>query len=343
MHARSRSTALPLAGFGLLALGVYATAFTIAASPLLARAPRLGPAAITFDLLVTVPLAFWWLVIRPQKMSPLVIIPLVIASGYAGMLVLPPDGRTYLHLARFVIAPAELWLLGYGSLRAWRMVRSGAHPRGDVPAAIRAALGELVRHPRVADVVAAEVALFWYALLSWRARPAEVAGETRFTQHRKSGIAGLLGALSGACVVEAVAVHLLVEGWSTEAAWTLTAFSVYGVVWLVGLARSIVLRPTAVTADGGHVRIGMMWEAMVPFSAVSAVTELRGGAIDRRAPGYLHATLIAAPRLMIDLAAPVEARGLYGNRKRAITRIGLLVDEPRALAALIRERAGIAG
>jgi hypothetical protein len=41
---------------------------------------------------------------------------------------------------------------------------------------------------------------------------------------------------------------------------------------------------------------------------------------------------------MIELSRPVDVRGLYGTRKRGITRIGLLVDEPAKLAEALRER-----
>jgi hypothetical protein len=333
-----RAAALPIAGFGLIALGVYATLFVLASSQLFERAPGLASFGITFDLLVTIPVAFWVMVARPRKLPWFTLIPCVIVSGWAGVLMLPPEHRQFLHAARYLIAPAELWLVGYGAVRAWRLLRGGTHPSRDVPDAIRAALGEIVRYPTVADAVAAEVALFWYALLSWGARPRVAPGEAAFTQHRRSGIGGMVGALAFACLVEAVGVHLLVAQWSPTAAWALTGLSLYGVIWLVGLGRSVVLRPTIVGRDGLRVRIGALYEAVVPFEAIESVTQVRSAPANRRAPGYLHAALFAAPRLMIELKEPVEARGLYGNRKRGITRIGLLVDEPAELAALLRER-----
>ena len=336
-----RAAALPLAGFGLIALGVYATLFVLASSRLFERAPGLGSFGITFDLLVTIPAAFYLMVVRPRKLPWLTLVPCVIASAWAGVLVLPPEHRELLHAARYLIAPAELWLVGYGGLRALRLLRSGTRPSRDVPDAVRAALREIVRFPAVADAVAAEVALFWYALLSWRARPAVAPGETAFTQHRKSGIPGIVGAVSFACVIEAVGVHLLAAAWNPMVAWALTGLSVYGVIWLVGLGRSVVLRPTVVEREGLRVRIGALYEAMVPFDAIESVTRVRTDPANRRAPGYLHAALFAAPRLMIELKEPVEARGLYGNRKRGITRIGLLVDEPAELAALLRERMAV--
>ena len=333
-----RAAALPLAGFGLIALGVFATLFVLASSRLFERAPGLGSFGVTFDLLVTIPAAFYLLVVRPRKLPWLTLVPCVVASAWAGGLVLPPEHRQLLHGARFLVAPAELWLVGYGALRAWRLLRSGAHPGRDVPDAVRASLREIVRYPAVADAVAAEVALFWYALLSWRSRPRLAPGGTAFTQHRKSGIPGIVGAVSFACVIEAVGVHLLVAQWSGVVAWALTGLSAYGVIWLVGLGRSVVLRPTVVEREGLRVRTGALYEAVVPFEAIERVTPVRAGPANRRAPGYLHASLFAAPRLMIELREPVEARGLYGNRRRGITRIGLLVDEPAELAALLRER-----
>jgi len=333
-----RAAALPIAGFGLIALGVYTTLFVLASSKLFERAPGLGSFGITFDLLVTVPAAFWLMVARPRKLPWYTLVPCVIVSGWVGTLVLPPEHRQFLHAARYLVAPAELWLVGYGAVRAWRLLRGGAHPSRDVPDAIRAGLGEIVRHRGLADAVAAEVALLWYALLSWGARPRTAPGEAAFTQHRGSGLGGMVGALSFACAVEAVGVHLLVAEWNAAVAWVLTGFSIYGMIWLVGLGRSVALRPTIVGRDALRVRIGALYEAVVPFEAIESVTQLRGAPANRRAPGYLHAALFAAPRLMIELKEPVEARGLYGNRRRGITRIGLLVDEPAELAALLRER-----
>jgi hypothetical protein len=333
-----RTAALPLAGFGLVTLGVYATALTIAASGLFARGPRVGAAAISFDLLVTVPLAFWFLVARPRELPWLSVVPVVVASGYAGLLVLPSAHQQYLHYARFVTAPAELWLVGYGAVRAWRLLRSGAHPRGDVLAATRAAVREIVRHPRVADVVAEEIALLWYALLSWRAKPVVGEGEAAFTQHHRSGLGGLFGAVAFASLGEALGVHLVVGRWSPAGAWVLTGLSVYGALWLVGLGRSIVLRPTVLAGDGLRVRMGMLHEAWVPFDHIASVAEVRTAPARRRAAGYLHAAIFAAPRLMLELNAPVESHGLYGTRKHGITRIGLLVDDARGLAAELTAR-----
>src|SRR3954471_21225805 len=82
-----RAATVQLVRYGLITRGIYATAMTFGASPLFARAPRLGAAAISFDLLVSVPFFFWLLVMRPRGLRWFTLVPVVIASGYAGLLV----------------------------------------------------------------------------------------------------------------------------------------------------------------------------------------------------------------------------------------------------------------
>jgi hypothetical protein len=235
-------------------------------------------------------------------------------------------------------APAELALAGFAATRAHRHLRRGAPGEGkDVLKAIRSVTREIIPARPVADAVAAELALVWYALLAWRARPEVAPGETAFTAHRKNGLGGMVGALAFACAGEAVGAHLLVERWSPPGAWALTALSAYGVAWLVGLGRSVALRPTVIDAGGLRVRVGLLWEMAIPFDRIASVTA-GGSGIPKRAPGLLRAALLTAPRLTIELAEPMEAVGLYDRRKRAITRVALYVDQPNELAAELRRR-----
>lgn len=335
-----RSPALPLAGFGLLAAGVYATAAVLVDSPLFAEAPELGAAAVTFDLVVTVPFFFWLLVIRPRRLPWISIVPCFLLSLLAASFVLPDERQRYLATARMLVAPAELALAGYAGARVYRLFRRGAAEGRDVLADVRSVTREVIPVRAAADVVAGEVALAWYALLAWRARPEVAPGETAYASHRKSGLGGVIGALALACAGEAAGVHLLVEQWSPAAAWALTALSVYGILWLVGLGRSVALRPTVLSADGLRVRVGLLWEMAIPFGCIAAVTAGASGT-PRRAPGHLHAALFATPRLVIELAEPMEAVGLYGQRRRGIERIALYVDQPNELAAELGARMGI--
>jgi hypothetical protein len=328
-----RSPALPLAGFGVLAAGVHAAAAAVVASPLFVRAPDVGAAAVTFDLLVTVPFFFWLLVIRRTKLPWISIVPVVLLGLLTASYILPDDRQQYLDLARMAVAPAEIALLAYAVFRARRFLGRGLEPGGDVLAGIRGVMREMIPVRRVADVAAAEVALVWYALLSWRAQPEMAPGDVAFTAHQASGLGGMVGALVLGCVMEGVGVHLLVARGSSAAAWGLTALTAYSIVWLVGLARSVALRPTTIGAAGLRVRVGVLWEMTIPFDRISAVTPGTAGPSGR---DTLKAAFLTSPRLSIDLAEEMEATGLYGQRKRGIMKVALYVDRPRELAAELR-------
>ena len=123
-------------------------------------------------------------------------------------------------------------------------------------------------------------------------------------------------------------MHLVVRRWSPVAAWVLTALSVYAAIWIVALARSIVLRPVRVTADALILRVGLLWNVTVPRANVLRIGPM-GAPPDR---GYLRIGPLADPSFLIEAREPVIAEGPYGLR-RTVSAIGLYVDDPAAFTA----------
>ena len=138
-------------------------------------------------------------------------------------------------------------------------------------------------------------------------------------------------------VVEGLAAHLLLAGWSTKAAWVVTALGAYGALWLVADYRATVLRPLAWDGAELWLRAGLRWRGRVPRGQIVRVSRgprPEGG-------GVRSLAFFAQPNVWVDLAAPVALDGPYGLRSEA-TRVGLFVDEPdRFVAALAGDgRAG---
>lgn len=335
----------PVAGFALLAACVYATALAIVSSPLLAEAPRVLSAAITIDLLLTVPLLYWFLVVRRARVPALTLLPVLLASVAAAYVILPEGHEGWLGLATFTLLPAvELAVMGIAAVRARTLVRRmRATPRGADPFdAFRDALGEMVGSRAVAHAVVSEVMLVWYALLSWRSAPRVAEGDVAFTNDRKTGAMGLMFALALATVMEGAVVHVFVASVDPTVAWVLTALSAYTLLWIAGFARALRLHPVTLGADALRVRVGMIWDVTIPCSAVAAVDAAPLAPIDRDTPRYLHAAFAGTPQTVLTLNAPVDAIGLYGWRKRGIERIGVYVDDPAGFRAALRARAGLA-
>lgn len=332
----------PLTGFALLAVCIYATALALAASPLLAEAPRLLSGAITFDLLVTAPLLYWFLVVRRTRVPALTVVPLIALGAAAAYLILPERHHGWLALAAMAAVPlAETAVLAVAVLRAGKVIRRmRAAPRAVDPVdALREALREMLGSRVLAHAIASEVALVWYALLSWRARPRVAEGELAFTNDRKTGAAGLLFGFAVASAMEIPVVHVLIAGESETLAWVLTIASGYTLLWILGFARALRLHPVTLGTDAMRLRVGLIWDVTIPYAAIATVEKAPLGAIDRAEPGYLHAAFAGTPQLVLNLSTPVDALGLYGWPKRGVRRVGLYVDDPTAFREALRSRA----
>lgn len=291
--------------------------------------------AATIDLTIFVPSLYWLLVVRPSGASPWRVVAALAASLLGARLVLPPAQREYLHLARYLVLPAELALTWWVALRVRQFARgvSTADAALDVPERVRAALLHAMPYRATAEIFATELSLFWYALFSWRRRPHVPAGTRAFTGHRRSGTTAVIAALIAATVVEAIPMHFLLRAWSARLAWTLTALGALSLVWLLGLLRSVQLRPTLLAADSLVVRCGLRWTVEIPLDAIAAVDAARA-TLPRNSPGLLRATIAAQPDLLLTLNRPLRARGLYGTW-RDVTRVALAVDDRAALAAAL--------
>lgn len=331
--------------FGLAALLVYAVEFAIARSPLAATRPMI-PLAITLDLTLFVPALYWLLVIRPAGASARRVVAVFVLSFLGARFVLLPGQREYLLYVRFLGAPVELALIAYIVIKVRRAARGyqAALAGTDVPERIAAALADAIPYRGLARVLATEFAVLHYALMSWRRAPHVPPDTDAFTWHRKSGRIALMVAVTGAAVVELFVMHLVVHAFSARLAWGLSGLSAFGIVWLVGFTRAIVLRPVLVTAHGVTVRGGLQWWAELPFAAIERVETGR-----LKAPASGLAT--AADELRIGgagrasarlyLREPAEVLGVYGRRKRVRT-ISLTLDEPAAFAQAVGRRRGTA-
>ena len=193
-------------------------------------------------------------------------------------------------------AAAELAVVALIAVRLRRGLRA-AGSRSRLLARIEAAAREIVPSRRVAAILASEIAVFYYAFASWKQRRT-CRGSRAFSIHEQSGVAALFGMLAGVSVMEAALVHLVVMRWSVAAAWVLSALSIYGMVWLVAMARAFVLRPVLVQEGELVARSGMMWTVRVPLA------DDRRGGIGRRRNFDMKLPPASEPNVVLRLAGP---------------------------------------
>ena len=331
MHATSVQVRRSHLLFAAIAAGVYAAALVIAGQLRGLERPGAVAIGLTLDIVVVVPLAFYFLVVRRRGWPIVTLAPVVVLSAVAAARILPPDHQQSLRVLETLAVPLELGLVSW---IAWRAARAFRKARRDATAdplaQLRLAALGLLRNDRAAAIFASEIAVFYYALGSWRARPHAPAGMSPFTQHRRSGQAGIVLAFLLVISAEGFAVHMLVLGWSAVAAWIFTTLTAYSALWLFADYRATVLRPILVSDESVHVRAGLRWTLRVPREQVAAV--------ERKKPELgkecLNLTLLGSPSHWIILSEPALAHGPYGLRRR-VRALGIEPDAPEEFTRVL--------
>lgn len=236
---------------------------------------------------------------------------------------------------------AAVVILAVTATRAMRRYRAEAGTRSgsgpdDVVAALRKSLRDSLPFPAVADAVAHELAVLYYAMVPWARRADGGAGSMAFSYHRESGLQALLVAAVAISVIETLAVHLLMRKAYPVAATALLILSVYGIVWLVGFLRALRLRPVLLTERDLHIRLGLLWDVQVPYGEIEGILSGRGVAAER-SPDILRAA-IGTPRVVIGLRRAFSVSKPYGLGKREVRRIGFSVDERKRFQEVLLSR-----
>jgi len=322
--------------FALLALAMVAVVLLL---------PSLGQAlthrsttsvGVLLAFTVELPLYFWFFVLRRQQRSLLYAVP-VAALGYLFCRSWAPATESaWIAWAWIPLAPLQallLFILGRRILQVLRVARSLPGSSDFLGRLLLATEREFPANRWVA-VMMYELALMYYAI---GGRPGILlrSNDMAFTYHRRSGlriiycVAVLVGCL------EMVGVHLLVARLSPVGAWVLTGLEFYGLVWVIGLLRSVDQLPIVLGGRGIHVRYGVIYDLFVPYDAIQQVQCDRLHSVDTKRRNYLNCAFLNAPDCVLILHAARPARLPY-TLVRNVDEIGLMVDEPSRFIAQLR-------
>ncbi len=133
------------------------------------------------------------------------------------------------------IVLAHLLISSGQALRVWQ--RCSGLSFGE---RMEAAAGQLLP-PHIVRLAGLELRILWLALFSWRAAP-DIPEECQgFSYHRH--LAPQMWALLAIAVIEAGGEHILIRHWSVVAGTVLAVIGDLGLIYMIGLVKSLRLRP----------------------------------------------------------------------------------------------------
>ncbi|HEY3056774.1 MAG TPA: hypothetical protein VGK31_12660 [Thermoanaerobaculia bacterium] len=320
--------------FATAAAIITASCTAIVRTEVFAANPDVIAWGVTLDLMVTIPLLYYVIIVRTGVARPLTIVPVFVAGAVLAALVLPRAYQQTQHALRLIVAPAEVLLIILLVRKLAAMRQSETH--GDPLVRFHAAAAQILGKGPASAFVASEVAVMWYAFFGWNRKP-DVPHSTRaFTVHERSGWGSVVACIIVLIVAESIGLHLLVQLWSRSAAWIVTSLDTYGLLWLLGDYNALRLRPSILTKERLRIRYGLRWSVDVSRDQIAAV-RAASGETDWKRSGVLKVAMIDDPRYIIELREPILAVGLVGMQKK-IDAIAIAPDDDSVIAELKSSR-----
>ncbi len=331
--ARSRQLLSAAACTAALA-SIYGVCIAVGRSHLLAEHPDALGTALTVNLTVSAALAVYLLGVRRGVLPRAVLIPVFGAGLVVARALVPARHHqvaTVMMAAWSIVELALLAWLAYRARHALRAYRCQRDAGRSVPWALQHALASALGNGRAAGFIASELTILACATAGlFRRGPAQ-----RCRDRDESMWMAALAGLGVALVGEAFAVHMLLRAWSPSAALIAGCLHAYTGLWLLGDARALRLsHGTRVDGDVLEIDLGLHARARLPLSAIDRLEAVGAAPPDRATPGYVRATLLGDPNLLIHLREPTPVHLALG-RERLATTIGVALTAPEALAEVM--------
>jgi hypothetical protein len=308
-----------IASIVFIALAIFFGGLTILHAVPLAVRNKVANGLLA-DFVLTFPVLFYFVIVRPLKVSAKSLF--VVFSVCCGLayLVLPQQQRGYILQIRKLSVLAELFLIGYAIARFKKLKAAyqmhHAH-FADPVYNLRLCMADVLGSSPAIKMLAAEVAVLRYGLLFWKKEQTDDQYQS-FSTHKDCGYVAVWSVLFAVVLIEIVAVHFLLLKWSHTAAMVLTAISSYGTIIFVADLSAMLKRRILINAETIILRTGLRWRAITGIDNIASLQKITNDYASDE-PYLKGGVLKTSGNLLITFKQPVRVDKLYGASKEYST------------------------
>lgn len=226
--------------------------------------------AVTIDFLLTLPVVYF-LFIRKTKIPKTTVVPVFILGIILASIFLPADQQQLLQqIKRWVVPVIEfivLSFIGYKAYKMMRIIKKGRQASQDFYTQTKK-LCTTNFGAAIGPFLASEISVFYYGFLVWKNRR---LNEDSYTYHKKSGSVTLLIALIGIILIETVVLHAVLVKYNLVIAWIVTGLSLYTLLQIFGVLKSIPQRPIIVDDKILYLRYGILTETQISIENIKSI------------------------------------------------------------------------
>ncbi|NCD71317.1 hypothetical protein [Mucilaginibacter agri] len=281
------------------------------------------------DLVITFPVLYYFIIVRPLKVSAKSL--LLIFSFCCGLayVVLPQQQRDYILQIRKLSVLAELFVIGYAVTQFKKLRAAYNQDRAEFADPIynlRHAMVSVLGSSVAIKLMASELAIIRYGLLFWRKEKDCACDIKTFTTHKTCGYVAIWSVLFAVVLIEMVAVHLLLIHWNNIAAIVVTSISAYGMIVFVADLSAMLKRKILIGDNFIVLRTGLRWQVVTTLNNIDSLQKITNDYQPSDVPYLKGGAIKTSGNLLITFKEPVKVDKLYGASKIFST-ILMNVDE----------------
>jgi len=319
-----------------LPISIILTIICLALSPLLGKNPDLAM-GITYDLTITAPLVYFFL-IRKKKIPNITVVPLFVVGVILASFLLPEHQKFHLDLVTTYLLPViEITFFSiiiYNVYQTVKAFKCNPDRNTDFYLILKESAIKVVGYPIIAKVFTSEIAMVYYALFSWKILRKPSNG---FTNFKENGIIALLGVIVFIILIEAFVIHILLMRWNETIAWILTISSGYVAIQIFGHIKAVRRRYSLIQGKTLHLKYGLFGDIVIPLEDIEEVKLTSNNFTDKARKVEKIALFkdIESHNVAIFLNRKLKVEKAYGISKECDT-ILLHIDNKNEFAEKIK-------
>ena len=289
------------------------------------------------DMLITFPVAYYYLIIKPFRLSLWKMLLVFTCCSGAAYMILPLQQQHYVLLLRKVSVLVELGVVVYAISKFKKIRQEYRRLQTELPDVayhVQQSIIAVLGNRFTIRLLACELTVLRFGLFGWINSASIPPGVKRFTTHRQSGYMALFGVLLFVMLMELVAIHLLLMQYSAKAAIIVSALSAYGMLFLLADMVAISKTPVLILEKQLLLRTGMRWRVHTCLENIEKVTKLNYD-YEPAENCFKGAIIKSSANLYLRFKQPVTVSRLYRS-PIIVNSIVLSIDEPDAFTAALQ-------
>lgn len=319
----------------LAAITVITASIALSVSSIVDDYPELY-IGIIYDLTFTSPLIYLALIWK-TRIPKITTVPVFVIGYLIASYIIPDAQSANLKYIEFIVLPLlELTIITLVIIKVRKTIvltRKNLEANVEFYSSLKSSSIEILKNEKLGKVVATEIAMIYYGLITWRkSKP----GNDHFTGYKESGVVAIFITLIFLVITETFIVHILLLKWNSMVAWIVFALSIYAGVQLLGHTKSLMRRFTEINGHNLILRYGLFGDATIDVKNIEDISLVKGEPEGKHIKKLAMLGGLERQNVQIQLTNPVSVESIYGMRK-SYSSIMVYIDNPEDLIDRVRE------